>query len=117
MYALVLLFAVATVLTHQISTFVLLVFLGAGTLAQLYVRVLDPRLASGTTARERPRVNFAALLAVTLPLTVIDWSVSPPRGPSFLEGMLATALTRLQTASPSVSGGRRPPTPDRSTRG
>jgi len=100
MYALVLLFAVATVLTHQISTFVLLVFLGAGTLAQLYVRVLDPRLASGTTARERPRVNFAALLAVTLPLTVIDWSVSPPRGPSFLEGMLATALTRLQTASP-----------------
>jgi hypothetical protein len=104
MYTVVLLFGVATVLTHQISTFILLVFLGVGTLVQLFVRTLDREYSFATVAAGRTKVNFFAILAVIAPLTIIDWSISPSRGTSFLSGMLEDAVTRLQ--SPELFGSK-----------
>lgn len=95
MYAITLLFGLATVLTHQISTFILLVFLGTGALAQLSVRLFDGKFGIGGPATTGKHVNFAGLFAVLLPVTVADWTLTSPGETTFLGGMLAKAQARL----------------------
>lgn len=96
-YGLVLLFAVATILTHQISTFIVLVFLGAGAVANLYLRLSPARIGPGVPAPSSNHVNFVALLLAVLPLTIVNWSLAPRRGRSFLAGMTDSAFSSLGT--------------------
>lgn len=88
MYAFVVLVGSVTVFTHQISTFILVLFLGTGTAVQLIDRFGPQRLIAGTRS-----ANFAGVFAIIALLTVIDWSITATDGESFLGGMLATALS------------------------
>jgi hypothetical protein len=97
LYALVGLLGIATVLTHQISTFILLVFLGIGALAQLSFRLLSVASPGDSRPADRP-VNFAGLFAVTFPLAMVVWSLAPRGDSSFLAEMLATAQERIAAA-------------------
>lgn len=97
MYALVFLFGLATVLTHQISTAIILVFLGAGTLAQLSAWLLADRIGVWQSLQSDGSVNFFALFAVMVPLTIVDWSISPPGDSSFLSAMITRAVTRISS--------------------
>lgn len=98
LYGLVLLFSVATILTHQISTFVLLVFLAVGAAAQVARWVTPRRVGPDTPAGDGGHVNFVGLLAVVLPVTLLNWSRAPLEGTSFLEGMVGTALASLESS-------------------
>lgn len=97
MYALTLGFILATIHTHQLSTFIVLLFLGAGAAVQVY-RALAPRLPVLTSRVNDNSVNFVGLLAVALPITVVNWHVLLPGETSFLEGMLANAAEAIETA-------------------
>jgi hypothetical protein len=97
-YALVLFFALATIYTHHISTFILLVFLGAGAVAQLYVRLFDPGSGMANTEVTGGSVNFLLLLAVVLPITLLNWTLTPRDG-SFLFGMIESARSSIQGAA------------------
>jgi hypothetical protein len=98
MYAFVLALGVATVLTHQISTFVLLLFLGVGAGTQLLFQYFFPRLRSGVTYEPDEHINFIGLFVVVFPLTLLNWSLGPRQGTSFLEGMIDFARAELATA-------------------
>ncbi len=97
-YALVLLFVVATVLTHQISTFVVIVFLGVGAVTQLAARLLAPRFTGRSVRQAGSPVNFPVLFLVALVLAAANWSLTPSREGSFLTGMLDTAWSSIATA-------------------
>lgn len=95
LYGLVFGFSVALIFTHQLSTFIVLVYFAAGVLAQLYFWFTGSEVGGGT--HTKPKVNFVALTALTLTLTVINWSFSPSDEGSFLTGMLETGTTALQS--------------------
>lgn len=98
LYGLVFGFSIAVIFTHQISTFIVLVYFGTGVLAQLYFWFSDS--GANRAAETEPKINFVALMALTLTLTVINWGFSPPEGESFLGGMIETAASRLQSIEP-----------------
>jgi hypothetical protein len=99
-YALVMLFAVATILTHQISTFILLLFLGVGAVVQVYARVSTWRFVPDLVVDDGGHVNFVALFLAVLPLTVADWMFAPRSGGRpFLTGMLDSSSSSLTSAS------------------
>lgn len=96
LYGFALLFSFATIFTHQISSFLLLLIIGSGVVAQLYFRLFDPRTVTlndgEMTAGSEQSVNFAAMFLVLLPVTVLNWSLAPtPGNSSFLEGILGVA--------------------------
>lgn len=93
MYALVLFFAVSTVFTHQISTFILLVFLGAGAASQLF-----NRFSTKGVLDDESNVNFIGLFAVVAPITALNWLFTPGGDRSFLVGMTDTAFTEFGRA-------------------
>lgn len=96
-YGLVVVLVVATILTHQISTFVVLVFLGVGSAVQLYARFLDPWIALVDVTRDDGHLNFLVLFGLAVPLTAFGWSLAPRGEGSFLTGMLESALLALQS--------------------
>lgn len=98
LYALVLIFALATVYTHHISTFVVLVFLGAGAVAQIYTRLFAPGVRTTNTDAGGGTVNFLLLLVVVLPVTLVTWSLTPRDG-SFLDGMIGVSESSIFDAS------------------
>jgi len=98
MYAFVLALGVATVLTHQISTFLLLMFLGVGAASQVALQHLKPRLGPNHTYDPDKYINFIGLFVVVLPLTLLNWSLAPRRGSSFLDQMFEVSQTKLATA-------------------
>jgi len=108
-YGFVLLFAFATVLTHQLSAFVVLLFLTVGTVVQGYLRFVAPRVTRSRAADVPAGVNFAAVLLVVAPVTLADWSLGPREGEAFLPAMVESATTRLGEAGfldlASASGG------------
>lgn len=79
-------------LTHQVSSFILLVFLGAGWVTQLLIRVglFDaatdgpPRLGQGDLAA----MSFSGYLAFNAGLLTLTWSLTPYYGRPFLETVL-----------------------------
>ncbi|WP_137286724.1 hypothetical protein [Halorussus salinisoli] len=105
--ALVVVFSVAIVLTHQVSSFIMLVLVGAGVFAQLLVRFsgrwsLGPLAppGGGEGANEvgnsdaagagvgASQVNLLGVLAFDLGLLVIMWSITPYGDDSFLRTVL-----------------------------
>jgi len=98
-YGFVLLFAFATVLTHQISAFIVVLFLAVGAVVQGYFRFVVPRVPRTRSAHGPASVNFAALLLIVAPVTAADWSLAPREGTAFLQSMVESATTRLGEAA------------------
>jgi hypothetical protein len=116
MYVFTLFFLLAITLTHQVSTFITVVVLGAGTAAQLYLWLLDfwgDRSLTGSVATSTgERVNVAAFFAFGLPVTFISWSVTPSSDATFLDRSLillrqtinSAGLAQLASETATASG-------------
>jgi len=101
-YVLLVALTLAVVLTHQVSTFIMLVLLGAAFLAQIVLQVgsftassLDPDVF-----RTREPVNLAGLVVFDVGVTIFVWSLTPYKRQSFL----ATVLTWLRETLVSSAG-------------
>lgn len=90
-FVLLVLFTVAVILTHQVSSFIMLVVIGSGLLAQFILKLdlfqtspLDPHIF-----RTMNPVNLVGLLAFDIGLITFMWSFTPYNGNSFLETVLS----------------------------
>ena len=86
-FLLVVFFSVAVILTHQISSFIMLVFVGSALLAKLLLRFefLQPEQSSAIYFSPQDTVNVTGLLVFDLGLITFMWSLTPYHGASFLE--------------------------------
>ena len=118
-FALVIPFSIAIILTHQISTFIMLVFVGSALLAKLLFAagVFEPRMPDGPLGGRKETANLAGLLAFDLGLITFMWSMTPYQGSNFLETMfrwfgstLQSSAGFLNLAGPSGSGASQPTT-------
>jgi hypothetical protein len=100
-FGVVMFFSVAVIVTHQISSFILLVLLGSGFVAQLLLRseffTEEPNPLSFATGRSNP-ANLAGLMAFNLGLIVFSWSLTPYKGDTFLETVLSYLYVNLFNA-------------------
>ena len=109
---LLLLFSAATILTHQVSSFIMLVFIGSGVLAQLLVRLSAATESDLLRAGDAQRIDLHWVLVFDLGFLVSMWSVTPYGNTSFLQTILAWLWANLKSsagflnlAGPSTSGG------------
>ena len=90
-FTLLILSSVAVILTHQVSTFIVLVLLLAAFIAQL-VFVVGPfgltRLDSSVFRAKKP-VNLIGLVVFNVGFTIFVWSLTPYRQDSFLATVLS----------------------------
>lgn len=98
-FGLLVFLSVAIILTHQVSTFIMLVVLFSGLAAQFVLRL---GLFHTKTAR-KPNifenvepVNLAGLLAFDIGLITFMWSFTPYNGDSFLETVLLYLSETMQ---------------------
>ncbi|PCR89635.1 hypothetical protein [Natrinema ejinorense] len=100
-FSLLLLLSVAVILTHQVSTFIMLVLLLAAFLAQL-VFVIGPlgltRLDTSVFRTKKP-VNLVGLVVFNLGLTIFVWSLTPYRQESFLATVLSYFTQTLEESA------------------
>ncbi|WP_435159762.1 hypothetical protein [Haladaptatus sp. DFWS20] len=101
-FGLLVFLSVAIILTHQVSTFIMLVVLFSGLAAQFALRL---NLFRSSTAR-RPGVyrkiepvNLAGLLAFDIGLITFMWSFTPYNGDSFLETVLSYLGETLRSSA------------------
>jgi hypothetical protein len=91
-YGLLLLASVAVILTHQVSSFIMLVTLGSAIAGQVIVALglLDPPNAGRSlAARAHESTNLAGLFAFDFGFIVFMWSLTPFEGDTFLETVLS----------------------------
>ncbi|WP_312910610.1 hypothetical protein [Natronosalvus caseinilyticus] len=90
-FTLLLVLSLAVILTHQVSTFIMLVVLVTAFLAQLVFMIgpfgLD-RLDTNTFRTKKP-VNLIGLVVFNFGLTIFVWSLTPYRQDSFLGTVLS----------------------------
>ncbi|WP_331235583.1 hypothetical protein [Natronorarus salvus] len=89
-FTLLLVLSIATILTHQISSFIVLVMTGAGLLAHIALQfdLLAPRQnVSQVRSNARDSANLTGLLAFDLGFLTFMWSLTPHYGSTFLEIM------------------------------
>lgn len=100
-FLLVVLFSVAIILTHQISTFIMLVFVASALVARLLftLGLLDPRSPGSPLGGARETVDLAGLLAFDLGLITFIWSLTPYKGSNFLETMFKWFASALQSSA------------------
>ncbi|AGB32824.1 hypothetical protein C488_09249 [Natrinema pellirubrum DSM 15624] len=100
-FSLLLLLSVAVILTHQVSTFIMLVLLLAAFLAQV-VFVVGPfgltRLDTSVFRTKKP-VNLVGLVVFNLGLTIFVWSLTPYRQESFLATVLSYFTQTLKESA------------------
>lgn len=98
-FLLVLLFSVAVILTHQISSFITLVFIGSALIAGLAftLGIFDSRIGSSMGALKM--ANLAGLLVFDLGLITFMWSLTPFKGSNFLETILSYFLSTITTSA------------------
>jgi len=100
-FSLLLLMSVAVILTHQVSTFIMLVLLLAAFLAQV-VFVIGPlgltRLDTSVFRTKKP-VNLVGLVVFNLGLTIFVWSLTPYRQESFLATVLSYFSQTLEESA------------------
>ncbi|NGM70442.1 glycosyltransferase family 39 protein [Natronolimnobius sp. AArcel1] len=100
-FSLLVLMSVAVVLTHQVSTFIMLVLLLAAFVAQL-VFVAGPlgltRLDTSVFRAKKP-VNLVGLVVFNIGLTIFAWSLTPYRQDSFLETILSFFTETLEESA------------------
>ncbi|WP_226040728.1 hypothetical protein [Natrinema sp. DC36] len=100
-FSLLLLMSVAVILTHQVSTFIMLVLLLAAFLAQV-VFVIGPlgltRLDTSVFRTKKP-VNLVGLVVFNLGLTIFVWSLTPYGQGSFLATVLSYFSETLEESA------------------
>jgi hypothetical protein len=112
-FGLMIFLSIAIILTHQVSTFILLVLLGAAFLAQV-VFMIGPLGLSEVHSRvleTRKPVNLVGLLVFNFGFAIFVWSLTPFREDSFLGtvlGWFGETLSEsagfLSLASPGATG-------------
>lgn len=111
-FTLLIFLSIAIILTHQVSTFITLVLLGAAFLAQLVFMVGPLGLTRLDTSvfRTKKPVNLIGLVVFNFGLAIFVWSLTPFREDSFLGtvlGWFAETLAQsagfLNLAGPSSS--------------
>ena len=101
-FTLLVLLSVAVILTHQVSTFIMLVLLGSAFLAQLVFMLGlfgHDRLDTSVFRTKKP-ANLVGLVVFDFGLTIFVWSLTPFRQQSFL----ATVLSWLQETLADSAG-------------
>ncbi|MXV64121.1 hypothetical protein GS429_19035 [Natronorubrum sp. JWXQ-INN-674] len=90
-FSLLLLLSVAVILTHQVSTFIMLVLLLAAFIAQLLFEIGPLGLSRLDTSvfRAKKPVNLVGLVIFNFGLTIFVWSLTPYRQQSFLATVLS----------------------------
>lgn len=91
-FVLVVLFSVFIIFTHQVSAFIMLVFVGSGLVAQFLLAfdLFSSRVPEGfTQVEQRDAVNLTGLLTFDLGLITFTWSLTPYQGDTFLETILS----------------------------
>ncbi|MDQ2051484.1 hypothetical protein RBH26_13450 [Natronolimnohabitans sp. A-GB9] len=90
-FSLLLLTSVAVILTHQVSTFIMLVLLIAAFVAQLVFEIGPLGLTRLDTSvfRTKKPVNLVGLVVFNFGLTIFVWSLTPYREQSFLATVLS----------------------------
>ncbi len=86
-FVLIVVLSVATILTHQISAFIMLILTGAGLLAHLLLRFdlfSPPNRFRGLNAGSGDSVSLTGLLAFDLGFITFMWSLTPYHGDTFL---------------------------------
>lgn len=100
-FALLVLFSVAVILTHQVSTFIMLVLLLSAFLAQLVFEI-DPlgltRVDTSVFRTKKP-VNLIGLVVFNFGLTIFMWSLTPYREQSFLATVLGFFTETLEESA------------------
>lgn len=86
-FTLIVILSVATILTHQISAFIMLILTGAGLLAHLLLRFelfSPPSRFRGLSPGDGDSVSLTGLLAFDLGFITFMWSLTPYHGDTFL---------------------------------
>lgn len=100
-FSLLVLFSTAIILTHQVSSFIMLVLLFAGLAAQILLQfnffTEEPDVLSFTGGGSNP-VNLIGLVGFNLGLIVFTWSLTPYKGDTFLETVLSYLYVNLFNA-------------------
>lgn len=99
---------VAIALTHQVSSFIMLVFLGSGWLTQQIIRTglfdepasTDRLLDTG----DLQAISFSGYFVFNIGLLTLIWSLTPYHGQSFIETVLIFVTDSLFSRS-TLSGG------------
>lgn len=100
-FVLVVLFSVLIIFTHQVSAFIMLVFVGAGLAAQFLLAfdLFSSRVPEGyTQVRGRDAVNLTGLLTFDLGLITFTWSLTPYQGDTFLTTLISYLRSSLTDA-------------------
>lgn len=112
-FVLVVLFSIFIIFTHQVSAFIMLVFVGAGLVAQFLLAfdLFSSRVPDGfTQVKQRDAVNLTGLLTFDLGLITFTWSLTPYQGDTFLTTLVNYLRESLvgaglgQGVSPSAAG-------------
>lgn len=109
-FVLVVLFSILIIFTHQVSAFIMLVFVGAGLAAQFLLAfdLFSSRVPEGyTQVQGRDAVNLTGLLTFDLGLITFTWSLTPYQGDTFLTTLinyLRSSLTDAALGSDVSSG-------------
>ncbi|WP_336360053.1 DUF2206 domain-containing protein [Haladaptatus sp. ZSTT2] len=92
---LLLFFSIALILTHQVSSFIMMVVVGSAVVAQIILRLdlFKPDAVRPDAVSFTPAVNLSGLLVFDAGFITFMWSFTPYRGNSFLETVL-NYLTR-----------------------
>nr|WP_245549667.1 hypothetical protein [Natronococcus occultus] len=123
-FALLVFLSIGVILTHQISTFIVLVLLGAAFLAQILFMTGPLGLTRLDTSvfRTKKPVNLIGLLVFNFGLAIFVWSLTPFRGDTFLGTVLEwfgqtleESAGFLELASPGATGDEEAAVPDTGT--
>ncbi|WP_396613785.1 hypothetical protein ACH9L7_18085 (plasmid) [Haloferax sp. S1W] len=100
-FGLLVLFSTAVILTHQVSSFIMLVLLLSGFVAQVLLQfdffTENPDPLSFRGGGSNP-VNLAGLVGFNVGLIVFTWSLTPYKGDTFLETVLSYLYVNLFNA-------------------
>ncbi len=110
-FLLVVFFSVAVILTHQISSFIMVVFTGSGLIAYFLISLGVFDIGQGTWKRSSTResVNLTGLMVFDLGLMTFMWSLTPQSGDTFLVVMMTYLEEALETGDTgTVSQGNIP---------
>lgn len=86
-FLMIVVFSIGTILTHQISAFIMLVVTGAGLFAHLLLRFdlfSPPSRVRGIRTTQGDSVSLTGLLAFDLGFITFMWSLTPYHGDTFL---------------------------------
>ncbi|WP_458210692.1 hypothetical protein [Haladaptatus sp. NG-SE-30] len=97
-FSLLVFLSIAIILTHQVSTFIMLVVLFSGLLAQFVLKlsIFQTTARRPGVYRKMEPVNLAGLLAFDIGLITFMWSFTPYNGDSFLETVLSYLAQTMQ---------------------